>query len=68
MTDPITTCASKKRYTRNQAQKAKRRRTKQTGVYHEYYECPICYWWHLKSYGFVGQPSINKPIREDYLK
>ena len=67
MTDPIAICKQKKRYTLNQAKKAVPRRTKQTGIYHEYYECNICFWYHLKSYGFVGQPSINKPLRKDYL-
>lgn len=67
--DAVDVCLNKKQY-RNErlARQAAGRRTKATGIYHEAYKCQVCYFWHLTSFGFVGQPSIKRPLRRDYLE
>ena len=68
MTDPADVCLSKIPYrNRRIANRQAKHMTELFGVWHKAYECPVCFQFHTKTLGFVGQPSIRKPLRGDYL-
>ena len=64
----VDTCLSKIPYrNRRIAERQANHMTELFGVWHKAYECPVCFQFHTKTLGFVGQPSIKKPLRKDYL-
>ena len=64
----VDTCLSKIPYrNRRIAKRQAKHLTETFGVWHKAYECPVCFQFHTKTLGFVGQPSIRKPLRGDYL-
>lgn len=62
----LDTCLSKRQYrNKRTAEKASGKLARKSGVNFAPYQCPVCFGWHLVSGGFIGQPSIRKPLRDE---
>jgi hypothetical protein len=61
-TRQLNKCLRKKRYgSLAEARRFARYRAQATGIVHTAYECPVCYWFHLTTGGYVGQDKEIAP-------
>lgn len=50
----IDTCLNKRIYrSAREARRAAAKNTRLRGIEFKAYRCPVCYWWHLTSGGYI---------------